>query len=160
MACEFGADGRRLVLADIENFLGRRYMTRSASGWAAVQLRSLLGTCDDELVVVGTSRTSNLLSADSAWRHVRHVARLGEDGADPAPLDVLAENVEERFTEVVLVSGDGIFASAVAALGVGKVRTTVVARAEALSAQLRVAAQRVLCPQVQFFGSTIDGMVA
>ncbi len=160
MEREFGAVGRRLVLVDIENYLGRRYVTCEATRWVASQLDTLLGLRENELVVVGTSHAQNLLAARAAWCHVRHVARLGQDGADLALLDVLTEDVDERFTEVVIVSGDGIFAAAIASLAGSNITTTVIARPEALSAQLRLAAQRVLCPTVQFFGPVIDGVVA
>lgn len=160
MAAEFGPSGRRLVLVDIENYLGRRYVTRAAAVWAAAHLREVLAIRDGELVVVGTSHTSNLLAASNAWEHVRHVARLGQDGADMALIDVLSDGIAHRFTEIVLVSGDGIFADHLATLASQGMTTTVVARSGALSARLRFAAHRVVCPQVDFLGPITDALVA
>ena len=55
--------------------------------------------------------------------------REGHDGADLALENVLSsENVEERFSEVVIVSGDGLFANQAARLRSLGVRVTVDAR--------------------------------
>lgn len=85
------------------------------------------------------------MTAGLGWKGSRLVARSGENGADLALLEVLArERVEERFDEVVLVSGDGIFTDVVAALSAAGVHVTVVARREACSNRLRMAAARTL----------------
>jgi len=67
----------------------------------------------------------------------------GLDGADLALLEVLGENIAARFTEVVLVSGDGIFADAVAVFAALGVHTTVIAHRDGLSRRLELAASVV-----------------
>lgn len=76
-----------------------------------------------------------------AWPRGRRLWRSGENGADLALLEVIAqERVEERFKSVVLASGDGIFTDAVARLGAQGVDVTVVSRPESLSRSLMLAA--------------------
>jgi uncharacterized LabA/DUF88 family protein len=73
------------------------------------------------------------------------VVRSGADGADLALIEVLTgEHVHERFDEVVLVSGDGIFVEAVEKLEGTGVHVTVVADRESCSKRLRLAATRVV----------------
>jgi hypothetical protein len=75
----------------------------------------------------------------------RHILGRGISGADRALVDVLhQEHVAERFVEVVIVSGDGIFADVAAELGQQGVVVTVVARQGSLSARLRLAATRIV----------------
>jgi len=69
--------------------------------------------------------------------------RSGRDGADRALLEVLAENIAARFAEVVLVSGDGIFADAIAAVAGQGIHTTVIAHRDGLSRRLELAANTV-----------------
>ena len=69
--------------------------------------------------------------------------RSGLDGADLVLLEVLGENIADRFGEVVLVSGDGIFADALAELASQGVHTTVVAHSDGLSRRLELAANAV-----------------
>lgn len=60
-------------------------------------------------------------------------------------IDVLSnERVENRFDEVLLVSGDGIFADAVAHLGRCGVMVTVASWSTSMSARLRIAARKVV----------------
>ena len=72
--------------------------------------------------------------------------RSGIDGADLELLEVLeTEHVGERFTEVVLVSGDGIFTDAISRLALTSgTDITLVSRADACSRRLRMAAKTVL----------------
>ncbi|WP_409366232.1 NYN domain-containing protein [Mycolicibacterium septicum] len=95
-------------------------------------------------IVIGTSHVG-LLATGVGWPGPRIVVRSGEDGADLALLEVLLdERVNERFEEVVVVSGDAIFADAVARLGELGVTVTVVARREACARRLRFAAARTV----------------
>ncbi|WP_175009217.1 NYN domain-containing protein [Cellulosimicrobium sp. TH-20] len=157
---DFGGTGRRLVLVDVENLLGRRYITRACASWAAAQVREVLDLRPTDQVVVGTSHQENLVAAVIGWQDARHVFDAGADGAERALLTVLTENVADRFTEVVVVSGDHIFTEALAGLAALGVATTVVAQSARLSQSLRMAAERVLCPQIQFFGPVVEGNVA
>ncbi len=132
--------GRRLVVVDIENVAGGAVMTQAMAAWARAIVESALCVQVGEQVVIGTSH-AGLFNAKSAWPCARVKARSGENGADIELLDVLtAERIEERFDEVVLVSGDHIFVEAIAALGGSGVRVTVASWAQSMSSRLRLAA--------------------
>lgn len=111
---------------------------------ARTVVESALNVLDGEQVVIGTSHVG-LFNAKAAWPCALIRFRSGEDGADLELLDVLAtEDLAERFDEVVVVSGDGIFADVVAGLGGDGVQVTVASWASSLSARLRLAAGRTL----------------
>lgn len=136
--------GRRLVVVDIENVVGGAVMATEQAVGAHLCIDEALGLKDCEQVVIGTSHMG-VIATGLGWRGPRIVARSGENGADLALLEVLTEErVEERFGEVVVVSGDGIFTEAVAALGAVGVQVTVAARPEACSNRLRMAAARTV----------------
>jgi hypothetical protein len=136
--------GRRLVVVDIENVVGGAVMASEQASSAHLSIEDAVGLADGEQVVIGTSHVG-VLATGLGWRGPRIVVRSGENGADLALLEVLTgERVEERFDEVVLVSGDGIFTEAVGALGALGVRVTVVARADSCSNRLRLAAGRTV----------------
>lgn len=136
--------GRRLVVVDMENVVGGAIMTVEQAVGAHLCIEAAAGLHGGEHVVIGTSHVG-LLSAGLGWVGPRLLARSGENGADLALLAVLTEeHVEERFDEVVLVSGDGIFTDAVTALGAAGVRVTVVARRGSCSRRLRMAAGRTI----------------
>ena len=135
--------GRRLVAVDIENVVGGAVMNVGQAVNARLCVSTAVGLRGDEQVVIGTSH-AGMLSAGLGWTGSRLVVRSGENGADLALLDVLSEDVEQRFDQLVLVSGDGIFTDAVVALGAAGVRVVVVARREACSRRLRMAADRTL----------------
>jgi hypothetical protein len=79
------------------------------------------------------------------WPGVRLLWRSGRDGADLALLDVLLEeSVAERFSHVVVASGDGIFTDPVSRLGRHGVHVTVVANRGQLSRRLELAAAAVV----------------
>ena len=107
---------RRLHLVDIENLVG----TPRPSSREVALVKSVyegLGLClDSDLVVVACNHGA-AASVVEGWAGARYLLRSGENGADYALLDVLAnESIEARFREVVIASGDGIFAEAVARL--------------------------------------------
>jgi hypothetical protein len=136
--------GRRLVVVDMENVVGGAIMTVEHAVGAHLCIEAAVGLHGDEHVVIGTSHFG-LLSAGLGWAGPRLLARSDENGADLVLLAVLTEeHVEERFDEVVLVSGDGIFTDAVTALGAAGVRVTVVARRGTCSRRLRMAAGRTI----------------
>lgn len=148
--------GRRLAVVDIENVVGGAVMTVDQAVCAQQSIEVAAGLSGDEHIVIGTSHVG-LIATGLGWRGPRLVARSGEDGADLALLEVLnEERVEQRFDEVFLVSGDGIFADAVAALGAAGVRVTVVARREACSRKLRMAAARTI--YLDFSAIELEGL--
>jgi len=136
--------GRRLVVVDIENVAGGAVSTVDMASWARAVVEAAMAVADDEQVVIGTSHVG-LFNANVAWPSARVRVRSGDNGADLELIDVLTtERVEERFDEVALVTGDGIFADAVARLGSCGVMVTVASWSTSLSARLRVAAGRVV----------------
>lgn len=135
--------GRRLVLVDIENVVGGAVRYETAARWAKTQLQDVLGIGASDHVVIGTSHIG-LLPVACAWSNLRYVVGSGPDGADHALLDVLDEDVENRFDEIALVSGDGIFTDKIAALAGCGLHITVVAHHGGLSKRLRLAAHQAL----------------
>lgn len=133
---------RRIVLIDIENVVGGLAAVRDYVSWAKVVVGECVPAQPGDQVVIGVGPTG-LLDLACAWKSVRYVMRPGQNGADLALLEVLGENIADRFTEVVLVSGDGIFTHAIAALAARGVKTTVVAQASGLSRRLELAAAEV-----------------
>lgn len=132
--------GRRLVAVDIENVVGGAILTSANASWARHQIEKVIELRYDEQVVIGTSHIG-VVSTRMGWDGPRIVMRSGPDGADLALLEVLqGERIAERFDELVLVSGDGIFAEVVARLAAEGVKTTVVAHHGGLSKRLRLAA--------------------
>ncbi|PPH30322.1 NYN domain-containing protein [Rathayibacter sp. AY1F9] len=139
------AQKRRLVLIDIENIVGGGVSRSSQLQVAQEAIRETIGQRPDDLVVLGCGRFSvDIVGFE--WQGPRRlVFRPGRDGADLELLEVLeTERVEERFEQVVLVSGDGIFTDAVSRLGAGNVDVTVVSRPDACSRALRMAAAHML----------------
>lgn len=100
---------------------------------------------DDQIVLACGRFSVNTVGFEWAGDR-RLVFRSGIDGADLELLDVLeTEHIGERFAEVVLVSGDGIFAAAISRLALTSgTDITVVSRPDACSRRLRMAAKNVL----------------
>jgi hypothetical protein len=131
---------RVLHLIDIENLVGEPRPSRSAvhETKAAYEEHVLVG--EHDLTVVACNHGA-AIAVGLAYPGCRLVLRSGRDGADLALIDVLDhENVSSRFDAVALGSGDGIFSAAIAALAQSGVTSIVVARPEALSRRLRLAA--------------------
>lgn len=132
------------MVVDIENVVGGAVRTAAQAAWARLRVVEALDLQPGEQVTVGTSHVG-LLNTRAAWPGARIVVRSGEDGADRALLEVLlGELIEERFDELALVSGDGIFADAVAALGAAGLKVTVASWRELCSKRLRMAASRTV----------------
>lgn len=131
---------RTLHLIDIENLLADPRPGIEAVRLARRSYNAQVGIGEHDLVVVACNHGC-ALRVGIAYCGARLAVRSGPNGADLALLDVLAEHdVGARFDAVNVGSGDGIFASAVAALRALDVATLVVSRPEALSAALRLAA--------------------
>lgn len=148
--------GRRIVLVDIENLIGGAVLTADQVTWAKTQLVEAIGLVDRDQVVIGTSHIG-LVTIGTSWERQRYVVRSGDDGADIALLEVLAENLNTRYDEVVLASGDGIFTDAVAGLAAAGVDVHVVAPADALARRLSFAASRVTLLPNQHTISALGG---
>lgn len=136
--------GRRMIAIDLENIVGSTVRTAAQAQWAYQQLNRLVDLHGaDAHVIVGVGPASVLAAMGWKAPH-RLVVRSGGDGADLALLDVLREDVESRFEEVYLISGDHIFADDVSRLGGCGVDVTVVGMPGTVSARLRLAAARTL----------------
>ena len=135
---------RRLVAMDIENINGGAVQDqyRAAAAWQVIA--NAIDLDDRDHVVVGVG-PSSLLASGASHLGARFVLGRGLSGADRALVEVLRdERVADRFGEVVIVSGDGIFADTAADLAMHGVRVTVVCRSGHVSSRLRLAAARVV----------------
>ena len=136
---------RTFALIDFENLLGR---TRERPPWATSNVGrnfnriAALGRRDH--IVVGSRRIS-LLSAGRAFPGCRLVLGRGVKGADHALLEASAdvEWIACHYARVVLGSGDGILAQRIHQLAQTGIEVGLVARAGAISRQLRLAAHWV-----------------
>lgn len=135
--------GRRLVIVDIENIIGGAALDPHAVHAVRSQVESAIAVVPGDIVVIGTCHLG-LPAVGFTWTSARYVLGSGPDGADLALLEVLRENIESRFSEAVIVSGDGIFAGRAAQLAAVGVTITVASRPEALSNRLRMAAHQVV----------------
>jgi hypothetical protein len=136
--------GRLLHILDLENLVGSAdFSTRQASD----VYRAYVGTAPAGLVnqlVIATSHHA----AAAAWfgmpANARRLVRSGQDGADLALLKVLTtEPVASRYDQIVIGSGDGIFAEEAARLQVAGASITVVTRYDSLSRRLRLAVRDI-----------------
>ncbi|MHB1819881.1 MAG: NYN domain-containing protein [Streptosporangiaceae bacterium] len=132
------------MLVDIENVVGGGVVTECLARWARDVVVGSVAVAEREQVIVGTSHVG-AFNTRAAWPCARLLVRSGANGADLVLLGVMqTERIAQRFDEVVLVSGDGIFADTVAALGTLGVTVTVASWASCLSARLRLAAARTI----------------
>lgn len=135
--------GRRLILVDVENVVGGECSTEARARWAQRRLTDEIGTLSVDFVVVAVD-AAGLANVGWEWPSARRLMGYGKDGADRALLEVLAEDVDRRFRQVVLASGDGIFTEPAVELTARGVEVTVVAHECALSSRLRLVASRVV----------------
>lgn len=135
--------GRRLVVVDIENMVGGAVLSQAQADAAWRGIEQVILLRGDDHIVIGASHLS-ALAAGLSRPSARLLVRSGLNGADSVLLEVLdEENVENRFDEVVVISGDGIFADTIARLGGLGVPVTIVARLGHVARRLRMAAARV-----------------
>jgi hypothetical protein len=136
--------GRRLHLLDVENLLGcPRPILADVRACASSYATAVGSTPTDQSIVACNHGAAPAVAF--GWPTARLLLRSGHDGADLALLQVLEhERVAERFPEVVVGSGDGIFADVVARLASGGVKVTVVSRASSLSRKLELAAPSII----------------
>lgn len=140
------APTRRLILIDIENLVGGGITMASQVHAAQAAIGAAIGTREGDQIVLACGQSSASL-VGFEWEGPRRFRfRRGIDGADLELLDVLeSEQVGERFTEVLLASGDGIFTDAVSWLAyTSGTEVTVVSRPEACSRSLRMAAKNII----------------
>jgi hypothetical protein len=137
-------DSRRLHLVDVENLIGCPLPTLAEATRCHEDYAECAAVGPNDLVVVACNHGA-AVPVGLGWRGARLLLRSGENGADLALIDVIAnEDVADRFAGVVVASGDSRFADAVARLGVLGVEVTVVSGGRALSRRLQIAAKRVV----------------
>jgi hypothetical protein len=140
----FARRTRRLHLVDVENLLGCARPTAEEARACRAEYNERAAVASGDLVIVACNHGA-AVAVGLGWAGARLLLRSGPDGADLALLGVIArECIEDRFTAVVVASGDGCFADAVARLGRLGLEVTVVSKAQALSRRLELAAKHVL----------------
>lgn len=93
---------------------------------------------------VGPSALQDCPSLVWDWGFARFLPGRGLDGADLALLSAIqSDRFRPNIDNLILVSGDHIFAETVSELKSAGISTTVVAQSRSLSNQLRIAATRV-----------------
>lgn len=123
-----GPRERTLFLIDIENMAGGSDL--SYAEVAEVQCRigdAVMSRPGDHTVIAASHH--NALPMFYGWTgSAQRIARSGQDGADNALLEAVAdvEWVAERYQRVVVASGDNAFAFAVAALKAAGVTVVVI----------------------------------
>lgn len=124
---------RKLFVVDIENAVGAGAIDEESCRSVRSRIERVYNPSTGDLTVIGVSHKNNLFPAH-AWDGARVVLKEGHNGADLALESVLSnENVEARFGEVVIVSGDGLFSEQASRLKSLGVRVTVDARARQLA---------------------------
>ena len=134
---------RRLVVVDLENIAGGPCLTEDCAAWVRRRLSDAGALRRGDQVTVAVDESA-LSSVVWAWRGSSCRWGRGPDGADLVLVEELTDRVSARFGEVVVASGDGIFAEPVADLVARGVRVTVVAHGVLLSGRLAQAATEVV----------------
>jgi hypothetical protein len=136
---------RTLHLVDIENLIGDARPAEYQVLECLEHYGDVVDVSVPNQVIVACNHGAARVVGCCLGEGPRLLVRSGHDGADLALLDVLSnESVEQRFSHLVLASGDGIFASRVAEITSLGIPVTVVARREALAARLRLVATEVI----------------
>ena len=131
---------RRLFVIDIENAVGNGKLTPESVAAEVRRIQEFYSFDDNDMAVLGVSHSANVFPA-AEWAGARIVLGKGENGADIALKKVLnEERLDERFQELILVSGDGIFTDDVEKLRAAGTKVTVDSRKRSLSRLLEVAA--------------------
>lgn len=137
-----GAPSRRAILVDIENILGTADFCHRDAAMARYTIESVFRPRLDDLVIVASSHRG-VFAVRRAWPHVRQLWQSGPDGADRQLLrEMTHPDIPNRFAEIVLASGDGIFTEAVRQLTQRGRTVTVLAPDGSCSTHLAFAATR------------------
>jgi hypothetical protein len=103
---------RECHLLDVENLLGRGQFTASDVAELSRQYSRVTRLARDAQLVAAAS-SSLWVEIGRGWPGVRPLWQPGPDGADECLLEVIRdEHLADRFSRVVIASGDGIFAKA------------------------------------------------
>jgi hypothetical protein len=135
---------RALHLIDIENLAGNPVPDAIDVLLVRYRYHKRVGISANDQAIVGCNHLA-FRHVGFSWPDVRYLIRSGENGADLELLEVVRyEDVAERFSHVVIASGDGIFVPEAAELVAKGCHVTVVSRRDALSKRLRLTAHRVI----------------
>ena len=130
---------RGLHLIDVENLAGTATPDPAQARHLHARYVRLAGVGTGDHVVIASSHLA-LKTAGCWWPGARYLVRSGPDGADLALLDLAGhEHIAERFSQVTIASGDGIFALAAASLALAGCQVNVVSRRAGLSRHLALA---------------------
>jgi uncharacterized LabA/DUF88 family protein len=132
-----------LFVIDIENYCGKAVLSQQDVASARQSICDSFRPTSEDLIVIGTSHSENFLSVGLVWRGARMVWSKGHNGADLALIEALETYRLNSFKEVVLVTGDHIFADKVRQISETGVEVTAVSCRRSLSKKLSVAATNV-----------------
>ena len=129
--------GRKLHLVDVENLCGFGELSESAVAQAREAYLRQVEVGEDDIVIVA-SGARNQEALMFGWSDARVIVRKGIDGADLALCDeILCSGYCDRFSEVVVASGDHIFAEHIAVVTGKGIKVTVYSQQRSLSGSLR-----------------------
>ena len=136
---------RRLIFVDIENINGRSIGSVQEANWCRCALNQWLAITDRDLIVVAADK-SGVRHLHESWGTCQVLAAVGKSGADKQLIAAIAaeHNLVDRFKEIVIVSGDGIFVDSVLYLMSMGIPTTVCSYKSALNATLAACADNIL----------------
>lgn len=138
--------GHRLVLVEIENLMGGVVKTTEQLRRVQSALyRAIDHRPADQIVLACGRLSADVVGFDWNGPH-RLILRSGPQGPGLGLLEILeSERIDERFPEVVVASGDGMFSNVVSRLAASSgVDVMIVARTGACSPSLRMAAARTV----------------
>lgn len=147
---------RRLVLIDVENFNGGPVQTPAQARWCRRMIDNWIKPEEGDLIVLAAD-VATVTNVYAGWPSHRILPGYGDNGADLQLLEVMDEDLAARFTEVVLVSGDRIFAEKVSWLAGQGLPTTVYAHEAGLAKRLAFAATAVVTTAASP-ASTVDSL--
>jgi hypothetical protein len=133
---------RTLYVVDIENLGCWSHLTYDQVAWCHGRVFTLVpATLGDQTVIAASGHNAEAMSFGWSTSAVRRI-RSGVDGADHELLDALSDVrwVASRFEQVIVCSGDYIFAAAVAALKAAGLQVIVVSPSTSISLRMRLAA--------------------
>lgn len=129
---------KRLVLVDVENCCGTPSLTAEGVARVKETLLSRGMFNEGDLVIIGTSHPSNMFAVKAGWDDGRCVMKHGRNGGDIAIIEAAKSHLRniDSFSEVVLLSGDGIFTNLVRDFSLKGIRVTVASRIDSLNGSL------------------------
>lgn len=138
---------RRIVLIDVENFNGGPVKTTTQAQWCRKMIDNWIKPEEGDIVVLAAD-VNTVTNVHAGWPAHRILPGYGHNGADLKLLEVMDEDLATRFSEMVLVSGDRIFAEKVSWLAGQGLPTTVFAHQTGLAKRLAFAATTVVTTAV------------